>query len=660
MSVASLVSTLRAAADAYHNGREPIMSDDAFDAAMDELRARDPDNPFLSQVGSRLPGELRCQEVDLPIPLPSLNKLKTPDELAKWAASNGSTDYHISVKLDGCSALWFPRERRLFTRGDGMRGRDISAFAPFIRGLATTATAVTTANTAVRGELIIQTDSPAVPPGKLARNIVAGALNRPLPEPTQLAEIRFVAYELMDNRFTPTVAFQQMQRMGFEVANSSIFKDLSPESLTRALDTMEEHSPYQIDGIVIAPESLRPPTWLPEVRNGAAINPTDRFAWKTRSVARVAQTTVREVVWNISRTGFLIPTVHFEPVELSGAVIGAANGLHGRWIYDMNVGPGAIITVRRSGDVIPQILNIVTPAPEGPAMPALYKWADADGASVSSIGSSDSHASQPTPSTSSVHIKPLGAEYEEALICRRLTHGLKELGAENVGPGTVAKLYAGGLRDLRAIFAASIADLSRLPGIQARGATKIWTGLRAGQASWTELNLLVASNTMPRGVGHSKLTPLLRIEPHVERWPRVLHGHAPSGLSLTTVHAIMAAVPAFLAWKEATGLFALHPLTPPPPPPPEHLHPTTYFPMMTSTVPTVPPTQPMTVVFTGVRDKELEARLISRGHTVAATVTKKTTHVVHADGAETSTTKIQKARETGAVIMSISDMRAMV
>ena len=68
----------------------------------------------------------------------------------------------------------------------------------------------------------------------------------------------------------------------------------------------------------------------------------------------------------------------------------------------------------------------------------------------------------------------------------------------------------------------------------------------------------------------------------------------------------------------------------------------------------------MVVVFTGGRDKELEEKLQATGHTVADTVSKKTTHVVYADGPAPTTTKITKAKELGAQILSMSEFRTQI
>jgi NAD-dependent DNA ligase len=611
-TVTALVTRLQAAANAYHNGLPLLMTDAEFDTGVDALKIAAPDHPFLTQVGAPVAAG---EEVDLPIPLPSLNKIKPDGSLEKWLAKFGAPAYHVSVKLDGCSALWLPATGKLYTRGDGMRGRDISAFVPYIQGLASTSGSMM----AVRGELIMRTDSPVIPPGKLARNIVAGALNRKDADPALFSAIRFVAYELVAPADQPPAeAFKQMRRAGFECARDSVLKaaDMTPDSLSELFSTVEVKSEYQLDGIVVAPNMARLAGWESEVRKGAAVNPADRVAWKTRLTASTATTTVRTVEWNISHGGMLIPRVLFDTVTLAGANIGAATGLHGRWIHDNAVGPGAQIEVRRAGDVIPQIIAVHVAAPAGPSMPPAYTW---DG----------------------VHVRPVvGAQMEEHAMIQ-LTHALTELGAENVGPGIVAKLYAAGFRTLRQIYAATPADLAaHVAGVKAAGAQKIYAGLRVKQDSWSELTFLLASCCMPRGVGHSKLKPLLEIESDPAAWTvAALTTARPAGLSATTIEAIVAAVPAYLAWRAETGFTAAAPTA------------------LAATAPTGPT---MTVVFTGFRDKALEAALQAAGHTVAASVTKKTTHLAHADGADTTSVKFQKAQDLGITILSATTLRALL
>ena len=616
MTVTALAAKLEAAAFAYHNGQAELMTDAEYDAGVDALRAAAPDHPFLKRVGAPA---ITGDEVPLPIPLPSLNKIKDQDAIAKWTGKNPATEYHVSVKLDGCSALWLPHTKKLYTRGDGMRGRDISSFVRYFKGFPSSP--ATAEIRAVRGELIMRTDSSAIPTGKLARNIVAGALNRKLPDPELFAEIEFIAYELICEK-SPDAAFRSMAAAGYKVAVSLTLGQEQLEStyLSRVFTALEKKTSYQLDGIVVAPNTIRS-AYNAQTRNGEAVNPGDRVAWKTRLTATSARTTVRGVEWNVSHQGFLIPRVLFDTVTLAGANISAATGLHGRWIHDNGVGPGAVIEVRRAGDVIPQIIAVHTKV--APAMPPRYTWASED--------------------PGCIHIRPVGDDAAKESACVQLTHALGELGAENVGPGLVAKMYAAGFKTIGAIYKATAADFAtKVDGCKEKGADRLWTGLRAKQASWTTLNFMVASCTMPRSVGHTKLTPLLALEPRVELWSAAaLKAAKPAGLSPATIDAIVEAIPAYLAWFSETGLTPVKQTI-----------------AVKASIPV--PDKVMVVVFTGGRDKELEEKLQATGHTVADTVSKKTTHVVYADGPAPTTTKITKAKELGAQILSMSEFRTQI
>lgn len=644
-SVETLVARLTAASHAYHNGLTLLMTDAEYDAAVEQLTALAPDHPFLQQVGAPV---ALGDEVALPIPLPSLNKIKAEDDtLTKWLTRNPATHYHLSTKLDGVSALWLPASRKLYTRGDGMRGRDISAFVPFLKGFPAAAagglSAVVTesakAFSAVRGELIMRTDSSAIPDGKLARNIVAGAVNRKEPDPALFAEIRFVAYAVEEPAtLQPTAAFLQLHRAGYEIATQNVLPaaDMTPARLSAYFTSWESSCAYQIDGVVVAPNQARlaPPE---RTRKGAALNPADRVAWKTRQVAATAITTVRAVDWNVSSSGYLIPRVLFDPVTLSGANIGAATGLHGRWITDNAIGPGARIEVRRAGDVIPQIVRVLEPSPTGPAMPPAGTWAFTAG---------------------DVHIQAADTETPESA-CVRLTHALGALGVENVGPGQVARLYAAGFKTLHDIYAATPATLAaRVKGVKIKGAERIYDGLRASQSGWSELALLIASSTMPRGVGYRKLIPLLQRYPNPATWPVAasdLKATPPAGLSAKTVEEIVAAIPAYLAWRtENFGDLTVPALTSVLT---GALSDVTFGSAAVAAPASAGPVA--TVVLTGFRDKKLEAALAACGHTVADAVTKRTTHVVYPDGPEPASTKITKAREIGtAQILPVSAVRA--
>ena len=615
MPLSELVTLLENASYAYHNGLPETMTDAAYDTALEQLRSRSPKHPFLTKVGAPLS---TGDEVVLPIVLPSLNKVKDSAALVKWVTkccTKQSTPpaYHISAKLDGCSALWLPASKKLYTRGDGLKGRDISAFVPFFQGFSDTK--ADSKIRAVRGELIMRTDSAIIPPGKLARNIVAGALNRKAVDAALFAEIRFVAYELLDQEtpVSPEESYRILRSAGYEVARATTMATLTDVALSGLFTTAESKSPYQMDGIVLAPNIPRttaPPT------DGS--NPTDRAAWKTRLTANTARTIVRAVEWNISHTGVLIPRVLFDTVTLAGANIGAATGLHGRWIYDNGVGPGAEIEVRRAGDVIPQIIAVHSKVV--PAMPATFQWATEGTATEASA----------------IHIKPAGDEVATESACSKLTHSLGTLGVENVGPGIVAKLYEAGFTTIGKLYAASPVALGT-----GKQAERTWAGLRASQAKWNTATLLCASGALPRGVSHAKIAPLLALNPNPASWSATaLQAARPAGLSDKTIEAIVASIPAYQEWLAETGFSVTASVT---------------------QKPAAEAKDRMVVVMTGFRDKVLETQLVAAGHLVAPAITKQTTHVLYPDGPAGSpvptSAKLDKATSMGIPIMPKSQLK---
>jgi DNA ligase (NAD+) len=599
--VTELEKILVKAQEAYHNG-QPIMTDDQYDALFDELEALDPSNPVLKKVGAPIQAG---DEVVLPIPLPSLNKAKPGGALGAWLAKNPAASYMVSAKLDGCSALWIPATRSLYTRGDGVRGRDISVFATYFGGFPKVSKG---GPVAVRGELIMRTDSPAIPTGKLARNIVAGALNRKEVDVALFKEIRFIAYELVEPAtLEPKEATAILKSAGYETAQATIIKaaDMTEAHLSAVFDAAELSSPYQMDGIVVAPITARAkaPSGL--------VNPTDRIAWKQRGQIQSRQTTVREVEWNVSHTGYLIPRVLFDEIEVGGARIHAATGLHGRWIHDNGIGPGAKIEVRRAGDTIPQIIAVHTSVK--PAMPAAFEW----------VSKEDGEP---------VHIRPT-AEADAAPQQKiKLVHAFKELGVEHVGPGLVAKLFDAGFSTVAAAYAAKPEDFAaKVDGCKGKMATKIYEGLRASQSSWTELDILVASSTMPRTVGRTKLAVLLALEPKVDKWAAKLPGQSPPGISPDTIQLVIDALPAYLAWrKENIGAVK---------------------------VAKAPVAQGRLFVFTGARDKELMDAIEAAGDTIADSVTKKTAAVVYPDGPMPDSSKVVKAQSLGIPVLTAAEFR---
>jgi len=111
---------------------------------------------------------------------------------------------------------------------------------------------------------------------------------------------------------------------------------------------IEESAHWDRDGIVITVNDS-------EVENIKL--PEKKFAFKFNKMSAEAE--VETVEWETSRTGRIIPVVKFKPITLGGATIQRATGFHAKFIYDNGIGPGAIINIVRSGDVIPYIDGVI-------------------------------------------------------------------------------------------------------------------------------------------------------------------------------------------------------------------------------------------------------------------------------------------------------------
>ena len=127
-----LSSIIREANKAYYN-EEPFMTDNEFDIVKDYIEQKYPSNEVIHQIGA--PVDSAGRKVTLPYPMGSMDKIK-PDTgaLSSWMSKyNGP--YVLSCKLDGVSGLYSTEGSapKLYTRGDGKVGQDISHLIPHLR-----------------------------------------------------------------------------------------------------------------------------------------------------------------------------------------------------------------------------------------------------------------------------------------------------------------------------------------------------------------------------------------------------------------------------------------------------------------------------------------------------------------------------------------------
>lgn len=572
----------------------PTMDDESYDALLEVLKERDPENPYLSQVGSN-PGT--CHP--LPVRMGSLDKIK-PGEQRLQRFLTSAQEYVFSEKLDGLSALWIPSKKQLFLRGNGIEGYLIpSAFVPHIQGLVQT-----TADWIVRGEVIMKRSKDLVN----GRNIVNGLLHHKTPSTKLLAQIEFLAYEV----HTPTglareKQFKWLEEKGFAVPWWSVIKTPTESICSSEFVKRRADSLYDTDGIVVGINQV--PIYSLASMTGPVQNPKDCVAFKMAVSEQSATTTIKEIIWTPSAQGYIIPRLRFEPITIGGAVIEYCTGHNARTVVDKVLGPNAIVKIRRSGDVIPTLDSVLVPAliPSLPDPTLGWQWNG--------------------PPETATHI--CMTSVSDSQVSQQLHHFAKTLDIQGLGPASCTSLVEAGIKSPGALWKATEEALAKTLGPKTGRA--LYANLRTLQASktLTEMNLLLASNKIPRGTGEAKLTSLFKNVPDPKQWTSTTT--IPTGWTDETFEAFKTSYKDYEAWRLSELYWIPYPI------------------MKGEQEQKVE--QKGLICFTGFRDKELEASLVAKGYKIAPTMTSAVKILITAESV-TESAKVTKARQSGTEVLS--------
>ena len=332
--------------DTYYNSSASIVDDNVYDQLEDELRKRHPKSAALEVTSVAIRG----QACHLPIKMPSLDKASDMDtNLDRYVRRAKSTTLVVTDKLDGVSLLLFVRdgEISLYTRGDGKSGQCVTDLADYLA-----IPKIDKQLFIARGELVVNRDlfeSRYADKYKNARNFVSGVVNSD--NKYIAADLDFVVFDLVYPRAKYTEGLRIARENELNVVQHVEVDNINDFAAAEYLSSRRLESSYAIDGLVIR-QNIKGE--LPTIEN-----PKHSIAFKTTTDDAVKTTTVRRVEWRIASTGRLIPRIHTDPVELSGAIVRRFTGNNYRFIQEAGIGEGAIIKVRRAGEVIPQILGII-------------------------------------------------------------------------------------------------------------------------------------------------------------------------------------------------------------------------------------------------------------------------------------------------------------
>ncbi len=333
-------------ANILYRGGEPIISDADYDFVfLAELKRRNPRHPFLHKVEPE--PAFTGKTVELPSVMLSTDKAYDFKEIKRWAkriekaATELNKDFseltfRVTPKLDGYAA--YDDGKRLYTRGDGRHGTDISRV--FERGL-------TVANNGKRGlgagEIVISKtyfDKYLAPFFDNSRNFQASIIKE-----KELNEQALTAIKNKAAVFYPFALLPSWQGSWDKLEQN--FEDII-EDVWHSVD-------YDVDGVVIEVTDEELKKYLGATRH----HHRWQIAYKANTESAVV--TVIRVIPQTSRSGRVTPVAEVEPVRLSGALLSRATAHHYKMVLEKGIGPGAKIRLTRSGEVIPKIEEVLEP-----------------------------------------------------------------------------------------------------------------------------------------------------------------------------------------------------------------------------------------------------------------------------------------------------------
>lgn len=459
--------------DYYNN--QPSVSDEVYDAWLDELAEVKEDSPAVTAIGA--PPVSAWPKVEHTISMGSLDKVQTIDEMTDWVQrhgrerrqlASGHEPLLVTEKLDGISVgLKYVKGKfvQALTRGDGQIGEDITPNVARMKGVLHKLSKPVTMM--VRGEIVLFKEDHAkhFPHMANPRNAASGTSKRLDGQGSE--HLTVMVYEVPEveglELQTESEVFEFLETMGFKVPSwyrSAVAIGVrTPQDIwVDYQQSIREQLPYDIDGLVVRFDDLAYQMSLGE-RNG---RPQGAVAFKFSAITR--ETKALRRVDQVGGTGRITPVAEFEPVRILGAKISRASLYNQKYVEQIGFYLGARILVSRSNDVIPSVVSVIHPHPEGvvsqppEVCPECGAKTERDGEYVV------------CPNVSECPAQTEG----------RIKQWVRELGILEWGPTLIQKAVEGGLvrtvPDLYRLKAASLAELDRMGETSANNAiNQLWS-----------------------------------------------------------------------------------------------------------------------------------------------------------------------------------------
>lgn len=374
--IKELVELLNKASDAYYNSGYAIMSDEEFDAELEELKTLEAETGLIlsnsptHNVGAKILS--KQDKVIHQVPMLSLDKCHTVEELIEWA---GNDDCYLGLKLDGLSTRLTYENGILVgavTRGDGVEGSDVLEHVKRYGNVPTTIPYKH--KLVIDGESIILYDDferinselPADKQFANARNLASGTLGNLNTDVVRYRNVQFIAWRVIEglDKVADSNFFKlkEAEKLGFEIVFMFTYTNQSSdkENLSNMLSSLRKYAndnKIPIDGVVIAKDSI-------ELSN--SLGRTEKFfrhsiAYKFEDERY--ETELEDIEWTVGRTGVITPTAIFKTVKIDGTDVSRAS-MHNLSVMKQLSGgypyyKGMKLIIYKAHQIVPQVKEAI-------------------------------------------------------------------------------------------------------------------------------------------------------------------------------------------------------------------------------------------------------------------------------------------------------------
>ena len=366
---------------------QPVITDEKYDKLLKELERLEAENPDLitpdsptQRVGSDLTKEFK--PVEHKIPMLSLSNTYSEDELYDFdrrvkegLTSGAKVEYLVELKIDGASVSINYVDGYLktaSTRGDGTIGEEITNNVRTIKSIPLKikkdkSIPYLLNDFEVRGEIFMNIEDfenlnkERAKSGEKTfanpRNSTAGTLKLQNPKIVSKRPLNSFLYSLIspeDELKSQEENLLIIKKFGFKV-NPNYKKCNSVEEVIKVcheFEKLRDELEYEIDGAVIKVNSVQQQNRL------GSIARAPRWAVAFKFKAKQASTIVKDIIWQVGRTGAITPVAELEPIFLSGSTISRATLHNFDEIQRKDIRVGDTVVIEKGGDVIPKVVEV--------------------------------------------------------------------------------------------------------------------------------------------------------------------------------------------------------------------------------------------------------------------------------------------------------------